>query len=84
MDGINLDMIPDDAVGIYSPSNDNPLQYRFSLEDYRSYSIEEKSNTRLVLRHNSPTSVSTFVYIGGIVSPDGNTVYWVNNTRPLP
>lgn len=82
--GLNFDLIPDNAIGIYSRNNNDPLQYIQEEEDIRLYTIIEKSDTSLTLHHKTTSDVSVNVYLGGIVSPDRTIVYWVNNTKPLP
>ena len=81
---MNFDTVPDNAVGIYSVNNDNPLENRFNVSPTRSYSIEEKSYDRMTLKRRSTEPIAGTIYLGGIISPDGSVVYWVNNTKPLP
>lgn len=84
LNGVNFDLIPSNAVGIVASDNNNPLQNRDAESGDRLYSIVEKtSNTmRMVLRATSSHVLN--VYLGAIVSSDRETVYWVNNTKPLP
>lgn len=84
LEGIGFDMIPMDAVGIYSNSNDDPLVFRNSAAAVNLYDIVAKSSTRLEFVCQAPTTNHQANYLGAIVSKDRQSVYWVNNTRPLP
>lgn len=80
MDGIGFDLIPNDAVGLFSVNPDNPLQYLENVTDpYYRFTIIEKTDNRIVVRqqpilHYAPTN-----YLGAICSSDGSVVYWTNN-----
>ena len=76
--------LPDNAIGVYSSDNDNPLQHRYDRESYRVFDITSRSDTNLVLTAREATTVIAAVYLGAIVSPNGNVVYWTNNSKPLP
>ena len=82
--GENLDTIPSDAIGVYSDNNNIPLQHRYDREPYRVFKIIEQTQNKLTLHPKETTTLLGSVYLGGIVSLDGKTVYWENNTRPLP
>ena len=77
-------MIPADAIGIYSHDNDNPLEFQHDEAAYRLFSIVEQSESTLRLRPQTVSTIHTPVYLGGIVSQDRETIYWVNTSRPLP
>lgn len=82
--GLGLNTIPADAIGIHSGNNDNPLQYRYDREPYRVYTITEQSAESLTLVPQEVVTLGADVYLSAIVSPDGEIVYWQNDTRPLP
>lgn len=76
--------IPDSAVGVVAISNGRPLQFRRTIQDFMLYRISNLTDTDLTL---SPIVSTTFegpVYIGGILSSDRETLYWLNDTEPLP
>lgn len=77
-------LIPNDAVGVIATENDSPLGWLNSQLGLNVFDIVEKSDTSLELavREAAPHSGNT--YLGAIVSPDRQTVYWVNNSKPLP
>lgn len=81
--GSNLNAIPNDAVAIPSFSNDDPQQ--LISTDYPDLLgvMVERSSERLVFRAHQESSHAAG-YLGCIVSSDRQTVYWINETRPLP
>lgn len=82
--GKGFDLIPSDAIGIFANHNDDPLEF---LNDNRSdllFGIVTKENTRMVLICQNPIAHTRASFLGGIVSSDRQTVYWENNTNPLP
>lgn len=38
----------------------------------------------MVLEQRIQYQAGSNTYLGAIVSPDRQTIYWVNNTQPLP
>lgn len=82
--GSDFDVIPSDAVGLYARYNDNPLEFRYSLSPSLLYSITEKTNEAMSLESNNSETTHGKNYLGAIVSNDRSTIYWVNNTKPLP
>ena len=84
MTGEHFAQIPNNAVGLYAVSNDDPLASRYGDVDWYFYDIVENTGTsmRLVSRNAFGHAVAN--YLGGIVSADRQIVYWVNNSRPLP
>lgn len=64
--------------------NNDPLVYKNAQDSERLYRITEKTENemKLVQITSSPHSVPTF--LGAIVSTERQTIYWVNNTKPLP
>ena len=85
LEGTGFGRIPMDAVGLSSTNNGNPRQYlnQIGQTDLTFY-IESKTNTRMVLRVMEEKSHSLARYLGCIASPDGQEVYWENNSQPLP
>ena len=84
VDGTGFGLIPDDAIGIKAYSNDNPLQFKDQTNTQYLYDIVGRTSRRMVLVMESPTVSGVSCYLGAIVSNDRQTVYWVNETRPLP
>lgn len=82
--GLNFDIIPRNALGVYAVDNDNPLQYRYTNQDYVLFDIDTQSETEMLLTPRVRTAHSTATYLGCIVSADRQTLYWVNETRPIP
>lgn len=81
LSGLNFDLIPSDAVGIVAIENDYPLYYQHAVAQY-SFSIVRKTDTEIELSNS--TTMNNNSYLGAIVSSDRETVFWVNETRPLP
>ena len=77
-------MIPNDAIGLMSYENENPLQFLNDTEQQHLYDILEKTDGLMTLRVKLATALSAPNYLGAIVSSDRQTVYWVNDTKPLP
>ena len=84
LSGDNFNNIPADAIGIYAIDNDNPLANRYSDTEWFLFDIVEKSNNTMRMKNRNPVAHSDANYLGAIVSSNRNTVYWVNNDRPLP
>lgn len=85
LEGYDLDLIPQDAVGIISTSNDDPMIYRYSQSLLYAHPVSGVTSTKVFVgdplqSHN----LNVPAYLGAIVSNDRNTVYWVNETQPLP
>lgn len=76
--------IPDDALGIVAFSNDTPLEYINEHSDYGLYGITRKNKTEMTLTQKKTGANAQPSYLGAIVSADRQTIYWTNNTRPLP
>lgn len=72
------------AVGIYATSNGNPLEYLNTPTQSFLFNIVSKSSTNMTLRSGVSSIHSVDNYLGAIVSADRQTIYWVNNTNPLP
>lgn len=65
-------------------SNTNPLQYRNSVQPYQVFDIVEKTDTYLKVKQRSVAQHSSNNYLGGLLSNDRETIYWTNETNPLP
>lgn len=76
--------LPVDAVGIFAAANDAPLQFLNATTDPFLYEINRLSDSEVVAVCKSPTGGHGANYLGAIVSADRATVYWVNETEPLP
>lgn len=82
--GEYFDQIPSNAVGIKSYKNEDPLMYLHTVNAAIEYKIREMTDSTITLRVRNPEFVQTEPsYLGVIVSSDRNTIYWVNNSRPL-
>lgn len=76
--------IPDNAIGVMSYDNDNPLQYRYNDDNVHLYSVEVVSDNLIRCQYKSiGTAPSNASYLGAIVTQD-RQVLWVNNSKPLP
>lgn len=84
LEGSGFDAIPSDAVGLVASDNFAPLANRYNFGSTASYQIVTKTENEMQLRYDQEHIVSVPVYLGAIVSADRETVYWVNNSRPLP
>lgn len=82
--GKGFSLIPNDAIGLYSNQNNNPLVYRQSLSPDTLYVIENKTNTTIEFVSMEPLETHGANYLGAIVSADRQTIYWINETMPLP
>lgn len=82
--GENFDMIPADAVGVMSRLNDEPLENLNSSVRAFLYRIDASTKKEMTLVQESEQALSANTYLGAIVSNDRQTVYWVNETKPLP
>lgn len=82
--GRGFNLIPMDAVGIFANSNPAPLEFIETSSPDLLFDISEKTNTRMVLVSRSPIAHVKDSFLGGIVSNDRQTVFWTNDTRPLP
>lgn len=65
-------------------SNDNPLVYKDTEVTDWLYRITEKSENEMTLVQINPPSHGAPTFLGAIVSNDRQTVFWVNDTNPLP
>lgn len=84
LEGKGFSLIPNDAVGIYANNNDAPLQYRYSTNPDAIYRIVNRTATTLEFAADAPSETHGANYIGAIVSPTRETIYWINDSKPLP
>lgn len=84
MAGGGFDNIPAGSIGIISGANNNPLQFLQDLTENRIYDISEISDNSAVLVQRMDYLYGSATYLGAIVSPDRQTIYWINDTNPLP
>ena len=82
--GRGFEVIPDNAVGVIAFDNDKPLENIDAEYAYWLFDITEKSEGEMTLLQRQPTAHSVSSYLGAVVSVDRQTLYWVNNTKPLP
>lgn len=81
--GRGFGIIPDDAIGIGATRNEDPVQFVSSTNEALLMTIAEKNENRMQMTQAAQYTHNLPVYLGAIVSPDRQTVYWVNRTRPL-
>lgn len=82
--GHNLELIPSDAIGLYARLNNAPLEYINTTDPEAIMDIEVRTDTTISVRPRLVSSHTINNYLGAIVSADRQTVYWVNDTEPLP
>ena len=82
--GGGFDTIPAGSIGIVSGVNNNPLQNLHDLTENRIYDISEISDNSAVLVQRVAYQYGSTTYLGASVSPDRQTIYWINDTKPLP
>lgn len=77
-------LIPADAVGKFSYSNDNPLQFLTDTSVVHQYNITIVSDNEMRLTLMDGAYATSPTYLGCICLQDGSETYWVNETQPLP
>lgn len=75
--------LPSNAVAIPMADNDNPLQYRNTVVPAFVMTIENVTPNSVTFSSLAEGDHGRSS-IGAILSNDRETVYWVNNSRPLP
>lgn len=74
-----------DAIAVTAYHNYNPLQYLNSDDPRMLYDFYYVSPTEArLVSQSGVTSHSDPYFIGAFVSRDRQTVYWVNESNPLP
>lgn len=82
--GDRFDMLPDDAIGILSTENDNPLSARYNQNARNIFDITARTNETMTLKVRNEESHNEANYLGVILSADRETIYWINESKPLP
>lgn len=75
--------VPNEAIAIAAIDNDNPLELLNNTSAWNIMSIVEREENSLKFESTIETT-NVQHYLGAIVSPDRQTIYWVNNSKPLP
>lgn len=81
--GMYLDMVPSDALGVFSDENWAPLKYKDTTNRDFLFDIFVEGSSDLVAVPKTQHTVEYSGYLGAIVSSDRSVVYWVNNTHPV-
>lgn len=76
--------IQEGSLGIFSRDNDNPLERLNSTTNEFLFSLDIVSDSQMTATCKEPNRHSDANYLGAIVSSDRQTIYWVNDTKPLP
>lgn len=79
-----LDLIPDNAIGLMSYDNNDPLQYLNDTRGQHLYEVSRKAFGELVMDVITGIQLGSPCYLGAIVSEDRQTIYWKNETEPIP
>ena len=82
--GDRFDILPEDAIGILSIDNENPLSARYNQSARNIFDIIDRTNETITLKVRKEESHDENNYLGAILSADRETIYWVNNSKPLP
>lgn len=82
--GAGFSSIPEDAVGLYSSDNANPLERLNTDSQSLLFSVVVDDDTTLRAICMQPSKHYRDNYLGAIVSADRQHVYWVNDAEPLP
>lgn len=82
--GKGFDVIPQNALGLMSYINSNPLQYQNDESPVHIYDIVEKTDSSLRLQVRESRTLTHNNYLGAIVSTDRKATYWINQAKPLP
>lgn len=81
--GEGFSHLPSDAYGLLSNTNDDPMHWGGVSDAARFTPVHVINDTTMEV--NFPYGGLGYdVYLGVIISQDKQTVYWTNNTRPLP
>lgn len=84
LSGENFDKMGSEIVGVLATENGDPLHNRDSVNEAILVHEISRTKTTLLLAATMENHYSFPYYLGGILSADRETVYWENNTRPLP
>lgn len=84
LEGVNFNLIPNDAVGVLADHNNNPLEYKDTTFEAYKMGVEHTEDGKIVVTNGYSSIYTTAKFLGAILSADRQTVYWVNETNPLP
>lgn len=82
--GKGFNLIPDNAVGVGSQGNDEPLDHQYTEFGSWIYDIESKTPTEMVLKQRAVAQHASPSYLGAILSQDREVVFYQNDSKPLP
>ena len=82
--GSGFSYLPSNIVGVRSNDNNDPLVQRYSTADTQVYHVESKTDNELVLALSVVSMPQAPAYFGALLSNDRSTIYWLNETQPLP
>lgn len=82
--GGGFDQIPQDAIAILADRNTAPTEYKDSTLSAWSANLTIISPFEMEVTQAQAHTHSANFYLGAIVSADRQTIYWVNETQPLP
>lgn len=82
--GHGLEYIPDDAVAITARDNNTPLAERDAVTDFLVLHIAERDGNSVTFETGVEHTYTVPRYLSAILSAERETVYWVNDTKPLP
>lgn len=76
-------MLPDDIIGVLSYDNDNPLNgLKTTALGYYCELVSKNNNTMVFSSLYS--AVHPAIYLGALVDKNRTTIYWINESKPLP
>ena len=81
--GSGFRSLPEGTLGIMATNNDAPLENLNNERALMKASVTVVSDIEAIVRNGQHTFEDDN-YLGCIVSADRQTIYWVNETRPLP
>lgn len=84
LNGTGFALIPNDALGVLSTDNEQPLMNINATRGNLLFEIVERDRHTMVVRQVEESTHASSCYLGAIVSKDRQTVYWVNETKPMP
>lgn len=76
--------MPDDAWGLISDDNDEPLKYQGVSDNNYRFIVKSKDAHAMRFEQFYGSLSLGASYFSAILSADRQTVLWVNNTRPIP
>lgn len=82
--GENFDLLPEGCIAMTSYLNSNPLVNRYETGARHRLAVNVVNKNEIQLTQSNEYYHSIQTYVGAIMSADRETVYWVNETAPLP